>query len=124
MVDHKMVLEKVISILFPDAEKRGLAVGILERYGSADWQREADRVRLGILKLAGTNLEMIQYFTVQACRDYRDILASAEYPNQMANPFLRKNDPVRARELEELDQKQYEDWYLGIIWGTDREEGD
>lgn len=122
MIDHKTILDKVMEKLFPDAAKRQLVTGILERYGNADWQHETDRVRLGILKLAGTNPEMIQYFTIQACRDYRDILASAEYPNQMANPFLRKNEPERARELEELDQKQYEDWYLGIVWGTTCEE--
>ena len=119
MIDHEAILKKVMVKLFPEMEKRARVAGILEKYGGASWQPERERVRLAILKLAGTDPEIIQYFTVQACRDYRNILSSAEYPNQVANPYLMKNDPDRAGKLEEEDKKQYEDWYLGILWGMD-----
>jgi hypothetical protein len=122
MINHASILKKVISRLFPEAEKRQRVTEILGRYGSAAWQPEEFRVRLAILKLSGVDAEMIQYFTVQACRDYRDVLAMAEYPNQMANPYRMKKDPEGAKELVQEDLKQYEDWYLGIIWEKDEED--
>lgn len=122
MINHASILRKVLKKQFPEAEKRARVTEILGRYGGASWQHEENRVRLAILKLAGVDAEMIQYFTVQACRDYRDVLAMAEYPNQMANPYIMKNDPEGAKELVQDDLKQYEDWYLGIIWNRGEEE--
>lgn len=122
MINHASILKKVIKKLFPETDKRQRVTEILERYGNASWQHEENRVRLAILKLAGVNTEMIQYFTVQACRDYRDVLAMAEYPNQMANPYMMKNDPEGASELVQEDLKQYKDWYLGIIWDMGEED--
>jgi hypothetical protein len=122
MVNHATILKKVMEKQFPEEKTRERVSGILGRYGVAGWQQEKNRVRLAILKLAGSNIEMIQYFTMQACRDYRDILAMAEYPNQTANPYIMKNDPEGSRELQQEDLQQYEDWYLGIIW--ERGEGE
>ena len=117
MTEYKTVVKKILDKLFPSVDERKQVAEVLGKYGGASWQPEEDRVRLAILKLAGRNLDQIQYYTVQACRDYRNVLASAESPNQMANPFLRKNDPDRYAELVEEDKKQYRDWYLGILWG-------
>jgi len=103
--------------LFPVKNKRQKVAAVLAKYGGASWQPEEARVRLAILRLAGRSLDQIQYYTVQACRDYRNILSSAEYPNQLANPYFRKNDPDRYAELVKEDKKQYRDWYLGILWG-------
>ena len=122
MVNHASISKKVVNKLFPEAEKRERVLEILARYGGASWQHEEDRVRLAILKLAGLDTEMIQHFTVQACRDYRDLLTMAEYPNQTANPYIMKNDPKGAKDLVEEDLKQYEEWYLGIIWDRGEEE--
>ena len=124
MVDHAGLLKKVTIRLFPEREKRQLVTEILNRYGGASWQPEECRVRLAILKLAGTNPELIQYYTVQACRDYRDVIAMAEYPNQMANPYLMRNDPERAKDLVKEDLKQFKDWYLGILWGREDKAAD
>jgi hypothetical protein len=119
MTEHKTLLKKVIEKLFPEENEREEVAAVLARYGGASWQPEGARVRLAILKLAGGNIEQIRYYTVQACRNYREILASAEYPNQMANPYIMKNDPGRFAELVEQDLKQYRDWYLGILWGKE-----
>jgi hypothetical protein len=122
MINHASILKKVIKRLFPETDKRERVTEILGRYGSTAWQPEKDRVKLAILKLAGVDTEMIQYFTVQACRDYRDILTMAEYPNQIANPYMMKNDPVGSAKMVQEDLKQYEDWYLGIIWEKKEED--
>jgi hypothetical protein len=119
MVEYKVILKNVLEKLFPSPDELEKVNEVLGKYGGASWQPEGDRVRLAILKLAGKNLEQIQYYTLQACRDYRNILASAESPNQMANPYIRKNDPDRFAELVEEDKKQYRDWYLGILWGEE-----
>jgi len=117
MIEYKTLVKRVLDKLFPSAEERKQATDVLVKYGGASWQPEEDRVRLAILKLAGKSLDQIQYYTVQACRDYRNVLASAESPHQMANPYIRKNDPDRYAELVEEDKKQYREWYLGILWG-------
>jgi hypothetical protein len=51
-----------------------------------------------------------------ACRDYRDVLSAAEYPNQVGKYFLKEKDPARYSEIVERDKKQYQDWYLGVLW--------
>lgn len=51
-----------------------------------------------------------------ACRDYRDVVAAAEYPKQMGHHPWDKKDPAPQEELVEEDKKQYQDWYLGVLW--------
>jgi hypothetical protein len=68
-------------------------------------------VQLAVLKLANGSLEKLRSNLESAKRDYRDILAYAEYPE-----YLKKG--LRIRELpadEELriidnDWRQYEAW--------------
>jgi hypothetical protein len=123
MIDHGLLLIRVVEKLFPEKAERDRITRILNRYGGSKFQSESARVKLGILKLAGKSPELIQYYTMQACRDYRDILTAAEYPNQFKNPFLRKNDPAGYARLVEEDRKQYTNWYLRILWGRDQNNG-
>ncbi len=109
------LLTRIMEKLFPEAEVREEVYSILNSYGGASWQPESARVKLAILKLSNGNPDQIRYFTVQACRDYRDILASAETPKQLANPFIRKNDPEGYSQLGEEDKKEYQDWIRGIL---------
>jgi hypothetical protein len=116
MTDHSKLLPRLLEKLFPLEDERGQVVDILAQYGSGELQQEGDRVRMAILKLAGRSQEQIRYYTLQACRDYRDVLAAAEYPKQMGHYPWREKDPERHDELIERDKQQYQDWYLGILW--------
>jgi len=116
LTDYSKLLPRLLEKLFPQEEEREQIVDILEQYGSADFQREGDRVRMAILKLAGKSPEQVRYYTLQACRDYRDVLAGAEYPNQMGYYPWREKDPERHEKLVEEDKKQYQEWYLGVLW--------
>ena len=116
MTDHSKLLPRLLEKLFPLDEERELVVEILEQYGSVDFQREGDRVRMAILKLAGRSPEQIRYYTLMACRDYRDVLAGAEYPNQMGHYPWRDKDSERLAQIQTEDKEQYQSWYLGILW--------
>ena len=71
---------------------------------------------MAILKLAGRSPEQIRYYTLMACRDYRDVLAGAEYPKQMGHYPWREKDPERLAQITAEDKEQYQSWYLGILW--------
>lgn len=116
LTDHSKLLARLIEKLLPDKEERELVVEILGQYGHEGFHAETDRVRMAILKLAGRSPERIRYFTLQACRDYRDVLCAAEYPCQTGQHFLKEKDPERYVQLEKEDREQYRLWYLGILW--------
>ena len=116
MTDHSKLLPRLLEKMFPREEDREQVVDILEQYGSGDFHREADRVRMAILKLAGKSPEQVRYYTLQACRDYRDVLAGAEYPKQMAHFPWREKDPEGLAHIRAEDKEQYQSWYLGILW--------
>lgn len=116
MIDHSKLLPRLLDKLFPGIEERKLVSDILGQYGHENFHPEKERVRMAILKLAGRSPERIRYYTLMACRDYRDVLSAAEYPNQMGKYFLRDQDPDLYDELVEEDKRQYQAWYLGIIW--------
>ena len=116
MTDHSKLLPRLLEKLFPREEERELVVDILEQYGHEGFHPEKDRVRIAILKLGGRSPDRIRYFTLQACRDYRDVLAGAEYPNQIGHYPWREKDPERQAKLEAEDREQYRLWYLGILW--------
>ena len=116
MIDHAKLLPRLLEKMFPRVDERKLVVSILGQYGHEGFHREMDRVKMAILKLAGRSPERIRYFTLMACRDYRDVLSAAEYPNQVGKYYLRDKDPGRYIELVEEDKKQYQAWYLGILW--------
>jgi hypothetical protein len=116
MTDHCKLLPRLLEKLFPQEEERDQIIDILGQFGGEDFQREADRVRMAILKLAGKSQEQVRYFTLQACRDYRDVLAAAEYPKQMGHYPWREKDPERLAQITAEDLEQYQSWYLGILW--------
>lgn len=102
-----LVIEKIRAI-FPDrAAEEVLAV--LDAYGREAHEKETDRVHLAILKLCdeGSRDDPTPY--VEAAKaDYRDVLAWAEYPNQM-----RRTTDVCAEDreaLRQLDAAQYRAW--------------
>jgi len=101
--------------LFPGLREREKAWKTLEPYGTEEFHREGSRVKLAVLKMAGSNLERIDYYTGLACIDYRDILALAEYPEQMQHPPLEKKDPEGHARMVENDRRQYESWIERVL---------
>lgn len=116
MIDHSKLLPRLTEKLFPDPEERELVLDILGQYGHEGLHPEKDRVRMAILKLAGRSPDQIRYYTLMACRDYRDVLAGAEYPKHMGHYPWREKDPERLAQIQAEDKEQYQSWYLGVLW--------
>ncbi|MGD8618609.1 MAG: hypothetical protein PVH54_05410 [Gammaproteobacteria bacterium] len=104
----KKLLERKLQSMFPDEFSRRRVRKILLDYGRRTHEREPDRVRLAILKLAGTELRSVEKYTGYARDDYRTILAWAEYPRQARQWVMP--DAEEKRKLIEADLTEYEDW--------------
>jgi hypothetical protein len=109
-MDYDGIYLTVFDKLFPDQEVRAEVEKILSAYGTKSFQRQEARIRLAILKVAGTDLAEIEKYTEFACGDYRDMLCLAEYPNQSRRWTLRDENPKRYKELIQKDLKQYQEW--------------
>src|SRR5688572_9487840 len=103
-------VEHVVRRDFP-AERFAEVMAMLNEYGAEDWQREADRVRLAVLKLAAGSMERLRYEVEGAKRDYRDVLGPAEYPGYGKRVGGReKLPPEEEQRIIDADWKQYQDW--------------
>ena len=82
---------------------------ILDRYGELDSEKERHRVHLAILKLCDEQ-ELIElaYYVKVAKADYRDLLAWAEFPNELRS--LKHSDPEELEKLRRQDLAQYREW--------------
>jgi hypothetical protein len=103
------ILERKLRRLFPDETARRAAAQELARYGRKDHEREAVRVRLAILKVSGASLNSVRSHVEVAVQDHRDLLSSAEFPNQAKEGTWRLSDEERAR-LAKADEEQYDAW--------------
>lgn len=105
-------VERIAAREFP--QETGAALDILDRYGSEEWHREAERVRMAALKLAQGDLKRLAAAIETATCDYRDVLAPAEYPE-----YCRAIDPSSAvspeerQRIIEADARQYTEWLAG-----------
>jgi hypothetical protein len=83
----------------------------LKDYGQETWHRERFRVQLAILKLAAGDIDALHNHLEMARRDYRDVLAFAEYPGYFIKvpPNAKSSDPAHA-EVIDADWKQYQHW--------------
>lgn len=105
---RQTVIAKVTRI-FPDSEISDV-LAILDRYGT-EGEREKNRVHLAILKLCDEeNLSDPSRYVEAAKIDYRDVLAWAEYPNQMRSGVSNTNEPEVVDRIREMDRKQYLKW--------------
>jgi hypothetical protein len=102
-------LDRLVRREFPP-EQVEEACAVLARYGSGPGEREPDRVRIAVLKLAGGDLERLEHFAGVAAVDYRDVLAFAEYPAYF-DKVLGPEDEAERRELVDDDWRQYKDWF-------------
>ena len=72
-------VKETVAQLFA-AEEQAQALALLSLYGEKSYEREVERVRLAVLKLANGELTRLIKFVDDAKRDYRDVLMWAEYP--------------------------------------------
>ena len=87
------------------------AWSILLEYGSEEWHRESDRVRVAALKLAGGTIAGLRAAIETANADYRDVLAPAEYPEYLrtVGPSASVTPEERQRIIN-ADWAQYSEW--------------
>jgi hypothetical protein len=102
------LVQRLVEQLFGPAEQAS-ALEVLERYGSATHEREPVRVRVAALRLCEGRLADLDRLIAHARRDYRDVLAWAEYPTELANPTWRMPDEDVAR-IRASDRAQYLAW--------------
>ena len=102
------VVQVIVERLF-HLEERAAATAILDRYGSAPHEREAVRVRVASLKLSAGRLSELEKVIGHAKRDYRDVLAWAEYPEELVQPTWRLPEDQVAR-IRGADRAQYLAW--------------
>ena len=103
-------VEHVVKRDFPRSD-HGAVSAMLEEYGRKSWQREADRVRLAVLRLAERDLQRLRQSMDIALADYRDVLSYAEYPDysRRVHPG-RELSPKDIRGIVEADWEQYQTW--------------
>ncbi len=101
------ILEKIRQV-FPGRDELEI-LSILHVYGSDRHESERHRVYLAILKLCDEeSVADPSHYVEMAKQDARDVLAWAEYPNQMK--MGPTQDPERSAELRRKDQGQYDRW--------------
>lgn len=103
-------VERVVRRDFPPGQFDSV-MSVLAEYGSETWHRELPRVQLAVLKLAAGRLDALRREIETAKRDYRDVLAYAEYPTYMKKTFRMSQLPAEEqRRIIEEDWSQYETW--------------
>ena len=107
--DSHELLVKKLGMIFPNATTRERVIAILNQYGTEPYEKEIVRVQLDILKLAGNSIEDVEKWVDIAKKDYRDILASAEYPSELLAPTWRMPKDEVSR-IQATDRNQYEEW--------------
>jgi hypothetical protein len=103
------ILERKLRRMFPDDTDHGNALDLLHDYGKEPYHKEPERVRLDILKLAGADMDELKKYLKVAMQDYRDILAWAEYPEQMKDPTYKMDKEI-VKEIMARDRAQYDKW--------------
>ena len=97
-------VERVVRRDFPN-EQFDVTIALLKE------SREPVRVQLAALKLANGSLEKLRTHIEVAKRDYRDVLAAAEYPSYFKIGFrVRELPDDERRQIIDSDCGQYEEW--------------
>ena len=82
---------------------------ILKMYKSES-DRGKNRVYASILKLSNGNIELVKKYVEKANKDYRDVIALAEYPSYSEHAFDDNLPTEKKKQLINDDWKQYEAW--------------
>lgn len=109
-IEYEIELQNVLHAMFPDKAERERVVEKMSKYGKEPYQREAPRVKLSILKLAFNEPDKLGYYIEEACKDYRDILCWAEYPETSRRRELRNANPEKYKQLREKEAREFLAW--------------
>ncbi len=94
---------------FPNEDQEKI-LAILNLYGKETYEQEQERVQIAILKLSDGDLERLRKNIETAKRDYRDVLAYAEYPEATSKDTWKMRDKEEVRRIRERDRQQYFNW--------------
>lgn len=97
--DAAAILRRKLERLFPKERKRVEAEAVLATYDEPG----AVRIHLAALRLAGSDLAEVRRLLDEARKDFRDVLAWAEYPRQMRQTWSTPG-------AEADDRGSYEAW--------------
>jgi hypothetical protein len=104
-------VDRVVRRDFP-ADRVDEVLAALGEYGAEEWHREADRVRVAVLKLAAGSVEQLRFHLESAKMDYRDVLGPAEYPGYSRRLFRIDKLPADERQrIIDADWKQFQEWF-------------
>jgi len=94
------------------ADEYATVKAMLSEYGTEKWHREPTRLQLAALKVANGSVQKLRACIDSAKIDYRDALASAEYPAYLKKIGFRVREfPERERrQIIDEDWRQYEEW--------------
>jgi hypothetical protein len=108
--ERDRVLRKVARN-WPDADPEEI-MRVLDEYGAEGWERGRGRVQLAILKLSEGDRERLPELVRMAKRDYRDVLAYAEYPEEIKTGPIKMNklSPEETKAIRRRDRAQYRKW--------------
>ena len=104
------VLSK-IKKMWPDADPQEI-MDLLNEYGTKSYETGRTRVQLAILKLSKGDRERLPNLVNMAKVDWRDVLAYAEYPEEMKTGPIEMRDmsEEEAKSLRQRDREQYAKW--------------
>jgi hypothetical protein len=105
---RNLVIEKAKQC-FPNEDPQKI-IAILDEYGTDSNERDRERVQIAILKLSGENIDHLHMHVSMAKRDYRDILAYAEYPEEMSDFTGKISDQETVNNIRKRDRQQYLNW--------------
>jgi hypothetical protein len=107
-MDYEQALVRKLNSMFEGKGIISKAISILNSYGAEEHERELPRVKLAMLKLAGSNLKEMDKFTDMGKKVYGDVLAWAEYPRQ-SRKWSIPEGPEKQNLVKE-DKEEYEKW--------------
>ena len=104
------VLRK-IKKMWPDADPHEI-LDLLNAYGMESYETGRTRVQLAILKLSEGNRDRLPTLVRMAKADWRDVLAYAEYPEEMRTGPIEMRDMTQseAQAVRQRDKEQYQKW--------------
>ena len=108
-------IDRKIDAMWTDPVERARVLTEMQKFGTEAYEREAERVRLAILKLCDARTERVIELVAAAKRDSRDVLMWAEYPGEGQALWTTRSDlsteeQLRLEDLRRRDRQQYQDW--------------
>jgi hypothetical protein len=102
------LVRRLVDRLFV-ADDRATAWNLLESYGEAAHEREPVRIRVAAIKLSDGRIDELEHVIAHARQDYRDVLAWAEFPEELAQPTWGLPED-RVAQIRAADRAQYLAW--------------